>query len=252
MLVLCYHAVSEDWPATLSVTPQEFEFQVGLLASRGYRGATFTDAALSEPDRKVVAVTFDDGYRSVIEIARPILDRYRFPGTVFVPTRFMDSEKPMAWTGIDQWLDGPHENELLPMSWQQLRSLANAGWEIGSHSLTHPRLSTLEAPELREQLVESRQECARMMGVDCTSIAFPYGDADARVVREAEAAGYSAAAMLSTRLDRASRFTCPRIGLYQQDGRRAFRLKVSPAVRRFRRSRAWLPIAKLMHAVRGR
>ncbi len=252
MLVLCYHAVSEDWPATLSVTPQEFEFQVSLLASRGYRGATFTDAALSEPDGKVLAVTFDDGYRSVDEIARPILDRYGFPGTVFVPTALMGADKPLAWTGIDQWLGGPHEDELLPMSWQQLRSLADAGWEIGSHTLTHPRLPALGDAELREQLVGSREECARMMGVDCTSIAFPYGDADERVVREAEATGYSAAAMLSTRLDRASRFACPRIGVYQQDGRRAFRLKVSPAVRRLRRSRAWLPIAKLRHTLRGR
>jgi peptidoglycan/xylan/chitin deacetylase (PgdA/CDA1 family) len=249
-IVLCYHAVSEDWRAPLSVTPQQFEFQIQLLASRGYRGATFTEVALQERPEKVVAVTFDDGYRSVIDVARPILDRYGFPGTVFVPTRFMDTDEPLAWDGIDEWLGGPHENELLPMSWAQLRSLADQGWEIGSHTLTHPRLPAIDSTELRAELVESRQECARMIGSDCTSIAFPYGDADARVLREAEAAGYSAAAMLSDRLDRSSRFACPRIGVYQVDGRRAFRLKVSPTVRRLRRSRAWLPIAKLLHSVR--
>jgi peptidoglycan/xylan/chitin deacetylase (PgdA/CDA1 family) len=250
VIVLCYHAVSEDWPATLSVTPEEFEFQIGLLASRGYRGVTFTDAALRGGNGKVVAVTFDDGYRSVNEIARPILDRHGFVGTVFVPTKFMDTGEPLAWEGTDQWLGGPHEGELLPMTWPQLRALADAGWEIGSHTLTHPRLPTLEDAELREQLAESRQECARKMKADCTSIAFPYGEADTRVLREAEAAGYSAAAMLSTQLDRASRFACPRIGVYQVDGRRAFRMKVSPTVRRLRRSRAWLPIARLLHSVR--
>lgn len=249
-IVLCYHALSEDWHAPLSVTPQQFEFQIGLLASRGYRGTTFTEAALEEGPEKRVAVTFDDGYRSVIDVARPILDRHGFPATVFVPTRFMDPDKPMAWDGIDEWLGGPHEDELLPMSWQQLRSLADAGWEIGSHTLTHPRLPVLGDAELRDELVESRQECARMMGGECTSIAFPYGDSDSRVLREAEAAGYSAAAMLSDRLDRDSRFACPRIGIYQVDGPRAFRLKVSPTVRRLRRSRGWLPIAKLLHSIR--
>jgi peptidoglycan/xylan/chitin deacetylase (PgdA/CDA1 family) len=249
-IVLCYHALSEDWRAPLSVTPQQFEFQIGLLASRGYRGATFTEAALAERPEKVVAVTFDDGYRSVIDLARPILDRHGFPGTVFVPTRFMDTGKPLAWDGVDEWLGGPHENELLPMSWAQLRSLTDGGWEIGSHTLTHPRLPAIDDAELRAQLLESRQECARMIGGECTSIAFPYGDADARVLREAEAAGYSAAAMLSDRLDRSSRFACPRIGVYQVDSHRAFRLKVSPTVRRLRRSRAWLPIARLLHSIR--
>jgi peptidoglycan/xylan/chitin deacetylase (PgdA/CDA1 family) len=252
LLVLCYHAISEDWPATLSVTPADFEFQIDLLTSRGYRAATFTDAVLADGPGKVVAVTFDDGYRSVNEIARPILDRYGLIGTIFVPTRFMDTAEPMAWTGIDQWLGGPHEDELAPMSWQELRSLADAGWEIGSHTLTHPRLPELGDAELRKQLLESRQECARMIGSDCTSIAFPYGDSDERVLREAEAAGYSAAATLSTQLDRTSRFACPRVGVYQIDGRRAFLVKVSPTVRRLRRSPAWLPIARLLHSLRRR
>ena len=249
-IVLCYHAVSDDWPAALSVTPEQFEFQIGLLASRGYRGATFTEAALEEQDEKVVAVTFDDAYRSVIELARPILDRHGFPGTVFVPTSYMDIEGPMAWDGIDEWLGGPYEDELRPMSWGQLRSLADAGWEIGSHTLTHPRLPALDDDALRSELVDSRRECARRMERDCTSIAFPYGEFDSRVIDEAKQAGYSAAAMLSDRLERTSRFECPRIGVYQVDGRRAFRIKVSPAVRRLRRSRAWLPIAKLLHSVR--
>ena len=50
----------------------------------------------------------------------------------------------MAWPGIDQWLGGPHEAELMPMSWDELRRLAEAGWEIGSHSRTHPMLTQLD------------------------------------------------------------------------------------------------------------
>ena len=249
-IVLCYHAVSERWPAPLSVTPQAFEFQIRLLAERGYKGATFTEAAHRTDNSKVAAITFDDGFLSVYEHARPILDRYGFPATVFVPTRFMDQDAPLAWPGIDEWLGGPHEAELRGMSAGQLRSLIEAGWEIGSHTLTHPHLTALGDEELREQLVTSRRECAELTGADCTSIAFPYGDADERVIGEAQAAGYEAAAMLAATLERESQFTCPRVGVYYVDGSWAYRLKVSPTVRRLRRSRAWTPVAWLLHLLR--
>jgi peptidoglycan/xylan/chitin deacetylase (PgdA/CDA1 family) len=186
----------------------------------------------------------------VNEIARPFLERYGLVATVFVPTRFVGTGRPMAWDGIDHWLGGPHESELMPMSWPQLRSLGDSGWEVGSHSLTHPRLPQLADAELREELAESRQECAQMMGRACTSIAFPYGAVDERVLREAEAAGYAAAALLSTQLTGTSRFACPRVGVYHRDGQRAFQLKVSPTVRRIRQSGAWLPIARILRSIR--
>jgi peptidoglycan/xylan/chitin deacetylase (PgdA/CDA1 family) len=250
VIVLCYHAVSEDWPATLSVTPEDFEFQIGLLASRGYRGVTFTDAVLDPAPGKSVAVTFDDAYRSVETIARPILERHGMLGTVFVPTRHVDTERPMAWPGIDEWLGGPHEQELTPMSWHELRSLAEAGWEIGSHTCTHPRLSSLADAELQQELLESRQDCARMIGTDCTSIAYPYGDYDARVARQAEQAGYSAAGVLPSRLTQGSTFAYPRVGVYHGDTRASFRIKLSPTMRRLRRSGLWVPIARLLRAMR--
>ena len=89
----------------------------------------------------MLAVTFDDAYRSVIELAFPILSRLGLVGTVFVPTRFAGGEEPMSWPGIDQWVGGPHERELVPMSWEELGRLAEAGWEIGSPHVSHPRLT---------------------------------------------------------------------------------------------------------------
>ena len=250
VLVLCYHAVSEDWPAPLAVTPEQFEQQVRFLAERGYRGVTFTEAALGEPAGKVVAFTFDDGYLSVGELARPILERYGMPGTVYVPTRLIEAGAPLAWDGTDHWLGTAYEKELEPLSWAQLRSLADAGWEVGSHTLDHPYLTAVGDAELHEQLAASRSECADNIGADCNSVAFPYGDSDERVLREAERAGYSAAAMLSSDLRRHSRFACPRIGIYPADTPRRFRLKMSPAVRRLRTSGAWKPISRVVHSLR--
>lgn len=249
-LVLCYHAVSEDWPAPLAVTPEQFASQVSYLAERGYRGVTFTEAALGEPAGKVVSFTFDDGYLSVGELARPILESHGMVGTIYVPTRLIEAGVPLAWDGTDHWLGTPYERELAPLSWAQLRSLSEAGWEIGSHALDHPHLTELSDAELHAQLADSRRECAEKVGADCTSVAFPYGESDERVLREAKRVGYSAAAMLGSDLRRRSRFACPRIGIYPADSARAFRIKMSPAVRRLRESAAWEPISRVVHSVR--
>ena len=239
-LVLCYHALSADWPAALSTTPERFRRQLELLVERGYRGVTFTDAVAGDArGERVVAVTFDDAFRSVLELGRPILDELGIPATVFVPTDFIDRDGPLRWPGIDQWLDGPYEHELAHLTWDELRELADAGWEIGAHTGSHPRLTQLDDDALASELTRSKQACERRLGRPCTSMAYPYGDVDARVVAATRAAGYRTAAALPCRLDGEDPLEWPRVGIYRSDDERRFRLKVSPLVARARRSRAW-------------
>jgi peptidoglycan/xylan/chitin deacetylase (PgdA/CDA1 family) len=238
-VVLCYHAVSERWPAALSVTPQAFERQLELLVRRGYEGATFRDAVMSRRPRKTVVVTFDDAYLSVLERARPILDRLGLPGTVFVPTDWPDRGEPMHWPGIDQWMGTEFEPELQPLTWAQLAGLAAVGWEIGSHTRSHPHLTTLDDRTLDEELRGSRAECERRLERPCTTLAYPYGDYDARVAAAAGRAGYAAACTLPARIHPARPLEWPRVGVYHEDSERRYRLKVSPAVRAVRASRAW-------------
>lgn len=244
-LVLCYHAVSASWPAKIAVTPDQLEEQLQRLLLRGYRGATFTEAATAPANGKVLAVTFDDAYRSVLERAFPIMSRLGLPGTVFVPTSFPGSEAAMAWPGIDQWAGGPYASELVPMSWEELRLLADAGWEVGSHTRSHPRLPQLEQRRLVDELEGSKRDCEERLGRACRSLAYPYGDVDARVARAAEAAGYEAAGPMlrGAAILRGSgvpgRVGWPRVGIYLDDTPARFRLKVSPRLRRLRTSRIW-------------
>ena len=238
-IVLCYHAVSERWPAALSVTPQAFERQLELLVRRGYEGATFRDAAMSQRPRKTVVVTFDDAYLSVLELARPILDRLGLPGTVFVPTDWPGRGEPMHWPGIDQWMGTEFEPELRSLTWEQLAGLAADGWEIGSHTRSHPHLTTLDDRTLDEELRGSRAECERRLERSCTTLAYPYGDYDARVAAAAGRAGYDAACTLPARIHPARPLEWPRVGVYHEDSERRYRLKVSPAVRAVRASRVW-------------
>lgn len=252
VLVLCYHAVSEEWTAVLSIKPDLFERQLELILARGYKGATFHEALTAPPAPKTVAVTFDDGFRSVSELAFPIMSRLGLPGTMFVPTALIDSERPMAWPGVDEWLGGPFEHELLGMSWDQVGQLSAAGWEIGSHSCTHPHLPALEQDELERELSRSREDCERMLGIPCRSLAYPYGDVDDRVLAAAGQAGYAVAAGLPGQFEPLRRLDWPREGIYVYDEMPKFRRKVSPWLRRARRSRAWPLADRARRRLRGR
>src|SRR5271167_1077648 len=196
VLVLAYHAVSEDWHSDLAVTPTELHRQLSSLIARGYVGARFHRAVTDPPAAKTLAVTFDDAYRSVSELALPVLQRLGLPGTVFVPTHFASGEELASWPGMDTYLGGPHEHELAVMSWTELRNLSSSGWEVGSHTRSHPRLTQLEDADLIAELEGSRRDCEQNLDSPCQTIAFPYGDVDSKVTAALDATGYLAAAGL--------------------------------------------------------
>jgi len=242
ILVLCYHAVSESWESELAVTPDELERQVAILIRRGYEPARFRDAVLEPSGRRTLAITFDDAYRSVHRLAAPVLRHLGAPAAVYAPTEWIGREQPMSWDGIDQWLGGPHESELVPMSWEELGELSELGWEVGSHTRTHPRLTQLDDEQLRTELEESRAACAAGLGRPCETIAYPYGDVDERVVAAAGVAGYRAAGALPPAPHATEVLRWPRVGIYRWDGPIRFRLKASPLVRRVR----MLPVRRLL------
>lgn len=219
-LVLCYHAISESWPSLLAVRPDSLRRQIDGLLRRGYTGTTFTDALGTSASSRVFAITFDDAFESVVSLAYPILSELGVPATVFMPTR-ADRNGLRDWEGIRLWSATPWRDELRGASWPQLKELVVAGWEIGSHSRTHPVLTEISDEELRDELHGSREDCETMLGAPCTSIAYPYGMEDERVIKATRQAGYSAAAALAVEGDRRSarRPLCwPRLAVYREDG----------------------------------
>jgi peptidoglycan/xylan/chitin deacetylase (PgdA/CDA1 family) len=236
LMVLCYHAVSPRWAADLSVTPGAFDAHIGYLVGRGWRPTTFSDAVVSTSPGKLLAITFDDAFASVKALAWPILRQYGAVATVFAPTAFMDGHVDLEWAGIDHWKHTDDAGELRAMDWDDLAELTAAGWEIGSHTCTHPRLTQLDDDALAHELRESKAICADRLGQPCRSIAYPYGDINPRVVAAAVAAGYEAGARLSRDLRPAGPLSQPRVGLYHPDDWRRFRLKTAGAIRRLRAS----------------
>jgi peptidoglycan/xylan/chitin deacetylase (PgdA/CDA1 family) len=241
VLVLCYHAVSERWPAPLSVTPEALEEQLEVLVRRGYAGATFESVVSEPPEGRTLVVTFDDAFASVGGLAAPILRGLGLPGSVYVVTDPVEEpERPMSWDGIDQWLGTEHEQELRPLSWDGIRELVEAGWEVGSHTRSHPRLSQIhDDADLAQELEGSRTTLEDKLGRPCRTLAYPYGDHDERVVDATRAAGYAGAGTLPGRFPKATPFSWPRVGIYHDDDLRRFRMKVARPMRALRSTALW-------------
>jgi peptidoglycan/xylan/chitin deacetylase (PgdA/CDA1 family) len=244
VLVLCYHAVSDRWPSPLAVSPERLDAQLCTLLGRGYVGTTFHRALSDPPAPRTLAVTFDDGFRSVLTRGRPVLDRLGLPATLFVPTALIDGGRPMSWPGVEEWMGGPHEEELAGLTWAELAELARSGWEVGSHTRTHARLTALADAPLEAELRASREECERALDRPCHSLAYPYGAVDARVAGAARRAGYAAAASPPGVLEPADPLGAARVGVYPRDRRARFRVKVSPAVRRVQASPRCAPLVR--------
>jgi peptidoglycan/xylan/chitin deacetylase (PgdA/CDA1 family) len=239
-LVLCYHAVSPTWEAELSVTPDAFERQIDHFLRRGWRATTFSDAVLNPPrGGRTLAVTFDDAFASVEKYAAPILERFGAYATVFAPTAFPSGGKTLAWAGIEHYQGGPDANELVAMDWNDLGRLAERGWEIGSHTRTHPRLTQLDDERLELELSESRDECGAQLGRECQAIAYPYGDVDERVAAAARRVGYRCGAGLSSSLRPRGPHRVPRLAFYYGDAFWRFRLKAARPMRALRASKLW-------------
>jgi peptidoglycan/xylan/chitin deacetylase (PgdA/CDA1 family) len=246
LLVLCYHGISETWPAPTTVRLEDFERQLSKFLRLGYRGATLTEALTVPPAEKTMVVTFDDAHGSVGALAAPVMAKLGVPGTVYVPTKYPDSGELMGWDGYDVWLGTPHESELSCMGWEELRGLAAAGWEIGSHTKTHPRLSKIADEPIKTELTESKRECEEKMGAPCTSIAYPYSDYDDRAVRAAAEAGYRFAVTVPRGPAPALALQWPRVGVYNGDSERKLRLRA-------RARRLDSPMAvRALQALRGR
>ena len=133
---------------------------------------------------------------------------------------------------------------------EQLRALAERGWEVGSHSHTHPLLSRLSDAELRDELAVSRDILRSIVGT-CDSISYPWGEVDARVVEASRRAGYAAGSGLSGRFTWSDPMRAPRVGISGADDSNRFAVKVSGVHWHLRATRVW-PAVEAFRGMSGK
>jgi peptidoglycan/xylan/chitin deacetylase (PgdA/CDA1 family) len=212
-LVLCYHAVSDSWPDQLAVPARLFEAHLTRLLRRGYRPVTTGDVLAGRAGS--LHVTFDDAYQNV-EMGLEVLERLAIPATVFACAGYAEDGRPLDVPELaGEALAYPEE--MATMTWNELRDLADRGFEIGSHTSTHPHLTRLSDTELDHELRESRSRVAEELGRPCRFLAYPYGENDVRVREAARKAGYEAAFALRETFSVTDAFALPRVDLYRKD-----------------------------------
>ncbi|WP_228993969.1 polysaccharide deacetylase family protein [Streptomyces sp. DH8] len=208
--ILTYHSVADpdDDPYGITVSPGRLDEQLSWLRSRRLRGVGVSELLRAGPAgwRGLVGLTFDDGYADFLDEALPVLRRHGFRATVFV--------LPGLPGGVNEWDPLGPRKPLLTRA--DLRRIAAAGMEVGSHGLHHRDLRELPDEELRRETLHSRELIGDLTGAPPEGFCYPYGHLDPRVVRAARTAGYGYACALAPG-PLLSRFALPRTHISQAD-----------------------------------
>ncbi len=191
-VVLMYHRICRDEgrrPSDFVVSASTFRRQMSWLARHGYYTPRIS-AVLRDGGRAPcvcgtpVVITFDDGYRDVLENAVPALRSFGFTAAVFP---VLDLSRR-----FNHWDDGPELAGPL-LTPDELRAVERAGLELGSHTMTHAALTRASDEALRWELARSREVLAGIAQRPVPVLAYPYGDVDERVKGAVREAGYDAA-----------------------------------------------------------
>ncbi len=179
--VLVYHNIAPQAKGRMVVSARAFEDQMRFLKAQGFHVLAVRDFAQfislnRQLPRKSVVLTFDDGYKSFLQYAYPVLKELGFPATLFVYTDYVGSGRSA-------------------LTWSELKQLADEGFEIGAHSKSHENLrrrpGETDAVFLRRMQAElSQAPFQKNLGMAPRVLAFPYGAADAEVLAKVRDQGY--------------------------------------------------------------
>ena len=187
--VLMYHRITDNKASTsphgIWVTADQFSAQLYSLRTRGFETITFRDydrflQGQGRLPRRPIILTFDDGYEDNYTIALPLLRSFDCRAVIFAVTdkkrrtNFWDSGEPTAAL----------------LTSEQMRELNRSDIEIGSHTVTHPRLPQTAVEVIRRELSESKDSLQQILGSEVFSFAYPYGALQPAIKSLVEEAGY--------------------------------------------------------------
>lgn len=230
--ILMYHSVSDEEVAnrhpyfhTLT-TPKVFAEHMQVLHDGGYSVIDLDTAleVLDSPARAAkpsVVLTFDDGFRDFYLDAFPIMNRFGFSATMFLPTAYI-GKSPREFKGTEC------------LTWNEVRELQTAGIQFGSHTMTHSQLTSLTLRDIDNELRSSKRMIEDELGEPVTSFAYPYALPEAnrvftRTLRGAlEEAGYqNGVSTIIGRADRADdQFFLKRLPVNSFDDHRLLQAKL--------------------------
>lgn len=187
--ILMYHRIAEDGPPALArhrVRPADFAAQLSYLRDNGWVGVTLARLVEAVRDKvalpeRAVMLTFDDATTDFLSDALPLLHRYGFPATLFVPAGRIG--------GTADW-DAGYGAPAPLLGWDDLRMLRHCDVSIGAHGFNHTRLPALPAEAAARELIRSRLALETGLDQPVTSVAYPFCEVDPTIRAMAESSGY--------------------------------------------------------------
>ena len=221
VIVLMYHRVGlarNAWEARYAISPGRFEAHMLALARNGLHAVSVESLSDWLDDGAPLAagafvLTFDDGFRDVRLHALPVLERLRWPFTVFLVSNLVGKED--FWTRASN----PDGATYPLLNAEEIVDMQRRGVSCQSHSSSHPSLPSLDDDQLASELVQSRAALRQMLGRAVDYFAYPFGHLDERVVAATRSAGYRAAFSTQPGFNRrdVDRFRIRRIDVYGTD-----------------------------------
>lgn len=213
--VLLYHSVSDmnakNDPLRLNIQPKLFEKQMAYLSK------------LQKDSRVLVA--FDDGFENFFSNAFFTILKYNIKSIIFVTAGFIDGE-----ISFNRLFNGGIR--LGPLTWEQLKRIADFGVEVGSHALSHRNLAALDDRELYREIADSKKIIENKIGREVKYFAYPYGARNAfngRVIQFVRDSGYQAAYTNIMGFNTAGStdiYRLNRIRIYSNDNMFRFKMKI--------------------------
>lgn len=223
-IVLAYHSVTDAQRA-------RFASQMDVLIRNAAPVRADVDACPVQGER-YAAVTFDDGFQNIVDNALPELEKRSIPSTLFVVTESLGGSR--GW----EHLGGDDTRQEKVMSVEQLKRLSAELVTIGSHTMTHPLLPSVDRNRLHQELAGSRMKLKQILNREVNLLSFPYGGFNDTVVAGCREAGYERVftALPVFAFSQPGEFLTGRVGAAPTDWPIEFRLKLAGAFR-------WLPYA---------
>lgn len=171
--VLMYHGIANGELPTdahrVHVTKRAFEAQMAWLFEHQYRSVSVSSLLTGQLEDKTFILSFDDGFKSQVEIAAPILARYGYTATTFLVTDWLSKSAQ----GKELAADMLPEDSI--MEWEDARLLKAFGWEIGSHTASHIDCTGVSKDVLQEELLKSKNAIEAELGIIPQVFAYPFG-----------------------------------------------------------------------------
>jgi peptidoglycan/xylan/chitin deacetylase (PgdA/CDA1 family) len=229
-----YHGVEAGQPSGYgyAVSAAQFERQLDAIQRAGLEtislGQLFDGLEGRGPlPGKPIVLTFDDAYRNIHQVAWPLMQERAMTGTLFAVAAHVG--------GSNEWDQEKGMPRLELMDLAELKSLADAGWEIGSHGCRHLELAKADKTQQRDEIVRSMSQLESLLGIAPDFYAYPYGSYTELAKEMLREAGYRGACSMFSRAASvtADRFCMRRVMPHRGDSALSFRLKLSPIYLRY-------------------